>query len=133
MRKYDTAHFFADFNRSKFHHDYINVGIINEYRAIGHTLTYQCTNFKLYMKRFYLILLAFVASIAGSFAQPQSLYCDTLVQHLGIPGEVASAVFVTIENTSASTMKITVRSNTVDSVDGIIIPGGSGGVPSAID
>ena len=50
-----------------------------------------------------------------------SEYCATEVQHLGIPAETASAVFMTITNLDANTMFVEVESANDDPVDLMII------------
>ncbi|MCI4668554.1 MAG: T9SS type A sorting domain-containing protein, partial [Bacteroidia bacterium] len=53
-------------------------------------------------------------------------FCNTEVFHLGIPGEIASAIFLTVENTGANSMKVTIESSNADSVDFLLVNGGSG-------
>ena len=48
------------------------------------------------------------------------------MKHLGIPAEIASAIFLTIENTGATTMQVTIESANMDSVDFLLINNGSG-------
>ena len=63
----------------------------------------------------------------------QSAYCATEVQHLGIPAEIASAIFLTITNVDATSMLVEIESANDDPVDFLLIPGGSGAMISPED
>lgn len=60
-------------------------------------------------------------------------YCNTTVQHLGIPAETASAINLTIENQDAQSMIVKISSANSDPVDDLIIPGASGATIGAAD
>ena len=62
-----------------------------------------------------------------------SEYCATEVQHLGIPAETPSAIFLTITNVDATTMLVEIESANDDPVDVLVIAGGSGGALSGED
>jgi hypothetical protein len=62
-----------------------------------------------------------------------SPYCETYVQHLDIPAETASAIFLTISNIDANTMIVEIESADGDPVDALQIVGGSGATVSAED
>ena len=62
-----------------------------------------------------------------------SQYCETEVKHLGIPGEVASAILLTIANVDSVTMIVEVESANADPVDLLIVNNGSGAMISAED
>lgn len=63
-------------------------------------------------------------TVAG--AVPLSDYCETEIWHFGNPAEVASAIYLTIENSGPSSMLIEIESATADPVDLLIVVGGSG-------
>ncbi|MEM7162536.1 MAG: T9SS type A sorting domain-containing protein [Bacteroidota bacterium] len=48
-------------------------------------------------------------------------YCNTLVQHLGIEAETATAILLTIENTGSNSMKVTIESADNDAVDVLVV------------
>ena len=52
-------------------------------------------------------LFIFLLAVSLGFAQTDSNYCATEVFHLNLPAEVNSAIYLTIENTGTSTMKMT--------------------------
>jgi hypothetical protein len=64
---------------------------------------------------------------------PVSPYCNTQVYHFQNPAEVASSIFMTIQNTGANSMEVIIESATADPVDELIIAGGSGAAISPID
>ena len=66
-------------------------------------------------------------------APPVSPYCEEEVQHLGIPAETNSSVFLTIETIDDFNMKVTVESATADPVDFLLVNGGSGATISPED
>ena len=49
-------------------------------------------------------------------------YCDTQIYHMMNPAEVASSIFLTVENTGPQTMKVTIESADADPVDVLVIP-----------
>jgi len=57
---------------------------------------------------------------------PQSDYCETEVWHFGNPAEVASAIYLTINNSGPNSMLVEIESATADPVDLLIVVGGSG-------
>ena len=59
------------------------------------------------------LLLVFLITTFG-FAQTDSNYCSTDVFHLGLPVETASVIKLTIVNTGANTMKVTVADPEID-------------------
>ena len=73
------------------------------------------------MKKVYLLLI-FLGIYGASFAQ-LSPYCNTEVFHLGDTTQTASSIFLTIEQDTGNTMKITMESANADPIDDIIIPG----------
>lgn len=73
------------------------------------------------MKKIYLLLI-FLGIYGASFAQ-LSPYCNTEVFHLGDTTQTASSIFLTIEQDTGNTMKITMESANADPIDDIIIPG----------
>lgn len=70
-------------------------------------------------------------ALAPPTPAPAPVFCNTEVRHLGIPGEVASAVFLTISNVNANTMIVEVESANADPVDFLLVNGGSGAMISA--
>ena len=62
---------------------------------------------------------------------PGSDYCATEVFHFGLPGEAASAAYLTIKNIDALSMIVEIESATADPVDVLIVAGGSGATISA--
>ena len=68
------------------------------------------------MKKITLLLLTLFTMSFG-YAQTASNYCSTEVFHLDIPAEVNSAINLTIENTSANTMKVTVAAADITFLD----------------
>ncbi|MEO1262712.1 MAG: hypothetical protein AAFZ15_28150 [Bacteroidota bacterium] len=64
---------------------------------------------------------------------PNPIFCNAYVQHLGIPTEVATAIFLTITNVDANTMKVEIESADADPVDFLLVTNGSGAVISAED
>ena len=73
------------------------------------------------MKKVYLLLI-FLGIYGASLAQ-LSPYCNTEVFHLGDTTQTASSIFLTIEQDTGNTMKITMESANADPIDDIIIPG----------
>ena len=67
-----------------------------------------------------------VAFVDSAVALPLPEYCNTQVYHLGNPNEVASSIFLTIENTGPLSMKVTIESANADTVDFLLVNGGSG-------
>ncbi len=54
--------------------------------------------------------------------EPVSIvYCDTLVQHLGIPAETASEIMLTITNSGPNSVTVTIASSNSDPVDVIVL------------
>ncbi|MCI4668003.1 MAG: hypothetical protein MRZ79_07565, partial [Bacteroidia bacterium] len=83
------------------------------------------------MRKILLLLLIMTGTFMG-FSQ-QSSYCGGEVRHLGIPAEVLSGVFLTIENVDATTMRVEIESANNDSIDLLLITNGSGAMLSAQD
>lgn len=74
-----------------------------------------------------------VAFVDSAVALPLPEYCNTEVFHLGNPNEVLSSIFLTVENTGAQSMKVTIESANADSVDFLLVNGGSGAMISPED
>ncbi len=74
-----------------------------------------------------------VTFVDSAVPLPLPEYCNTEVFHLGIPAEVPSAIFLTIENTGPQSMKVTIESANSDSVDFLLVNGGSGAAVGAED
>jgi len=68
-----------------------------------------------------------MASMASSELLNES-YCNSTVQHLGIPAETASAIVLTIENVDANSMIVRITSADDDPVDALVVPAASGAV-----
>ena len=60
-------------------------------------------------------------------------YCATEVKHLDIPAEVASAIYLTITNIDSTSICIEIESANNDTVDFLLITGGSGAMISDQD
>ncbi len=60
-------------------------------------------------------------------------FCETEVQHLGLPAETASAIFLTIANISDTSMIVEIESANADPVDFLLIANGSGAMISDED
>jgi len=74
----------------------------------------------------------------GGGGSDVSVFCNTEVQHLGIPAETASAINLTIVNVDATSMKVTISSANDDAVDDLIVNNLTGPItgsptPSAVD
>ncbi len=67
-----------------------------------------------------------VSFVDSAVAVPLPEYCNEEVFHLMNPAEVASSVFLTVENTGTQSMAITIESANADTVDALIVNGGSG-------
>jgi flagellin-like hook-associated protein FlgL len=65
--------------------------------------------------------------------EPELVFCETTVTHLGIPAETASAIKLTIENLDANSMIVTISSFTNSPVDALIVANGSGATISDED
>lgn len=66
----------------------------------------------------------------GGGGSSTSVFCNTEVKHLGIAGETASAINLTIENVDAQSMMVSITSADADAVDLLILPGAITGNPA---
>jgi hypothetical protein len=57
-------------------------------------------------------------------------YCGRVVSHLGLSGQEASEIKLTVENSGEKSMKVIIESNNEDAVDFLLIPGDVTGSPS---
>ena len=69
--------------------------------------------------------------VAAPPASGNAQYCDSIIYHFQNPAEVASAIFLTITNTSATTMDVIIESADADAVDLLIVTNGTGASISA--
>ncbi len=77
------------------------------------------------MKKLLLLLLASLLSLL-SFGQ-SSNYCGGEVRHLGLPAEIASAIFLTITHVDSVSMEVIIESANTDRVDFLLLNVNSGG------
>jgi uncharacterized surface protein with fasciclin (FAS1) repeats/ribose 5-phosphate isomerase RpiB len=74
-----------------------------------------------------------VQFVPGSSDPNDSQYCQTEVTHLGIPAEIPSKIFLTITNVDATSMLVEIESADMDTVDFLLVIGGSGAMISDED
>ena len=65
-------------------------------------------------------------AMSGSNGGGDDAYCETVVTHFGNETETATAIKLTVENSSTTTMKVTVESNDADPVDDLVVPAVTG-------
>ena len=75
--------------------------------------------------------IALSASTGGGGGSTDEGYCEKVVTHLSIGDAlIASAIKLTVANSGAKTLKVTIESNDADPVDFILIPGDVTGSPT---